>query len=56
MEQVQEQQVKVQKIQLLLEEKLGELSETEFNELLTEDAVKDSAFMLEKTRKKPTIK
>ncbi|MBM7837470.1 pepF/M3 family oligoendopeptidase [Alkalihalobacillus xiaoxiensis] len=56
MEQVQEQQVKVQKIQLLLEEKLGELSETEFNELLTKDAVKDSAFMLEKTRKKANDK
>lgn len=55
-EQVQEQQVKVQKIQLLLEEKVGNLTETEFKELLTADAVKPSAFMLEKTRKKANDK
>ncbi|WP_078395202.1 M3 family oligoendopeptidase [Shouchella patagoniensis] len=50
-EKVQEQQVKAQKLHLVLEEKVGQLDEEQFKQLLKVDAVKPSAFMLEKTRK-----
>lgn len=50
-EKVQEQQVKAQKLHLALEEKVRQLDEEQFKQLLKVDAVKPSAFMLEKTRK-----
>ncbi|WP_353626242.1 hypothetical protein [Bacillus sp. JCM 19041] len=51
-EKVQEQQVKAQKLQLLLEEKVGDLNDEEFKQLLKVESVKPSAFMVEKTRKR----
>ncbi|WP_255301227.1 M3 family oligoendopeptidase [Bacillus sp. Marseille-P3800] len=50
LENVQEQQVKTQKLVLRLEDELRELSDEAFRELLSNEKVAPSAFLLEKTR------
>ncbi|GIN18452.1 oligoendopeptidase [Shouchella clausii] len=55
-EQVQELEVKWQKLNLLLEEKLKPIDDQAFASLLEEEAMKPSAFMLEKARKRAADK